>query len=81
MIMNTWDYTLRFVAPRDHIAILLIVQQGSSHWDNNFCKADSAETQEKARNAKAVPIPEHDPISGLDGPLTAIWKEALTKAG
>jgi uncharacterized protein YjlB len=55
-------------------------KQGSPHWDNNFCKADAEETEEKAANAKAVPIPEFDPIYGKDGPLVRIWKEALEKS-
>jgi uncharacterized protein YjlB len=58
---------------------MLMVEKGSPHWDNNFCKAGPEETQEKAKNASAVPLPEADPIfGGSDGPLVRIWKEALS---
>lgn len=43
--------------------------RGSPHWDNSFCHADQGETGEKAANARAVPVPECDPITGKDG----IW--------
>jgi uncharacterized protein YjlB len=55
---------------------LLNVEQGSPHWDNNFCKADERETKQKAANAKAVPVPEMDPIFGVGGPLVEIWGKA-----
>jgi len=51
--------------------------KGSPHWDNNWCQADEEETLEKTRNARAVPVPDHDPIFGPDGPLTRIWKGAV----
>lgn len=54
-----------------------MITQGSPHWDNNFCKADEEETSEKAQNARAVPIPEYDPIFGAGGPLVNLWKSAL----
>jgi uncharacterized protein YjlB len=47
--------------------------KGSPHWDNNFCKAGPEETQEKARVARSVPVPEYDPIYGKGGPLVEIW--------
>ncbi|KAH7357216.1 hypothetical protein BKA65DRAFT_222908 [Rhexocercosporidium sp. MPI-PUGE-AT-0058] len=50
--------------------------EGSPHWDNNFCKADEKETQQKASNARAVPLPESDPIFGIGGPLVDIWRQA-----
>ncbi|CAG8959724.1 hypothetical protein HYFRA_00001630 [Hymenoscyphus fraxineus] len=50
--------------------------KGSPHYDNNFCKADTDETLEKTKNARAVPIPNSDPIYGLGGILVDIWKEA-----
>jgi len=50
--------------------------KGSPHWDNNFCKAGEEETAEKASNARAVPIPDCDPIFGFGGPLVEIWCEA-----
>ncbi len=52
--------------------------KGSPHWDNNFCRADVEETREKAANARAVPLPDCDPIDGKDGYLLRIWKEALS---
>ncbi|KAJ9668430.1 hypothetical protein H2201_001478 [Coniosporium apollinis] len=58
----------------------IIVLPGSPHWDNNFCKADEKETQEKARNARNVPIPEFDPIYGKGGPLVRIWGDAAAAA-
>jgi len=51
--------------------------RGSPHWDNNFCKAGEDETKEKARNARAVPVPDSDPIFGTDGPLVEIWRQAM----
>ncbi|KAF4634757.1 hypothetical protein G7Y89_g3345 [Cudoniella acicularis] len=51
--------------------------KGSPHWDNNFCKADGEETREKEANARAVPIPQSDPIFGVGGPLVTIWKKAV----
>jgi uncharacterized protein YjlB len=53
---------------------------GSPHWDNNFCKADREETEEKASIAKDVPIPEFDPIYGREGPLVQIWSKARTES-
>ncbi len=56
---------------------MLIVTKGSPHYDNNFCKGGEEETSLKAANAKAVPIPESDPIFGVGGPLIEIWRKAL----
>ncbi|GAB7353935.1 hypothetical protein MBLNU459_g4541t1 [Dothideomycetes sp. NU459] len=53
----------------------IIVQPGSPHWDNNFCKADEQETVEKASVARKVPIPDSDPIFGFGGPLVQLWRE------
>ena len=53
--------------------------QGSPHWDNNFCKADEQETKLKAANAKAVPVPDSDPVFGAGGPLVEIWTAAEGK--
>jgi len=50
--------------------------KGSPHWDNNFCKAGADETNEKAANARAVLLPESDPIFGAGGPLVEIWRKA-----
>lgn len=55
--------------------------QGSPHWDNNFCEADEQETKNKAEIAKAVPIPEYDPLFGYHGPLVGLWKAATVKRG
>jgi uncharacterized protein YjlB len=52
------------------------MDQGSPHWDNNFCKANEEETREKAANARAVPVPDSDPIFGVGGPLVGIWNKA-----
>lgn len=77
--MNTWVYIQRYRHPSasanpakadaDEI-------QGSPHWDNNFCKAGEDETAQKAANAKAVPIPDSDPVFGLGGPLVELWSQA-----
>ncbi|KAF2813066.1 uncharacterized protein BDZ99DRAFT_381699 [Mytilinidion resinicola] len=53
--------------------------QGSPHWDNNFCKKPE-ETAQKAENARAVPVPEYDPIHGKDGPLVYLWQNAAAVA-
>lgn len=55
--------------------------KGSPRWDNNWGKAGAEETNQKAANAKAVPVPELDPIFGADGPLVKIWKQAVVKNG
>lgn len=57
-----------------------MTMQGSPHWDNNFCKGNAEQTREKAVNARAVPIPEMDPVFGLNGPLIGIWKRALEQS-
>ena len=54
------------------------VSQGSPKWDNNFCKADASETEEKAKKAGAVPVPQFDPVYGEDGPLVQIWSRTAT---
>ncbi|KAN0112323.1 hypothetical protein V8E51_005274 [Hyaloscypha variabilis] len=53
--------------------------EGSPHWDNNFCKADEQETKLKAANARAVPVPDSDPVFGAGGPLVEIWTAAEGK--
>ncbi|KAK4989423.1 hypothetical protein LTR66_007073 [Elasticomyces elasticus] len=60
----------------DDYTYMGLYPEGSPHWDNNFCQADAGETAEKARNARGVPVPDHDPIFGLDGPLVEIWRKA-----
>jgi uncharacterized protein YjlB len=55
--------------------------QGSPRWDNNFCKANEVETAQKAENARAVPIPDSDPIFGVGGPLVDIWEQAMASRG
>ncbi|KAG9234895.1 hypothetical protein BJ875DRAFT_289642 [Amylocarpus encephaloides] len=51
--------------------------KGSPRWDNNFCKAGEEETRTKEANARAVPIPDSDPIFGIGGPLVEIWTKAI----
>ena len=51
--------------------------RGSPRWDNNYCKAGPEETAEKARVARAVPVPDADPVFGEGGPLVKIWREAV----
>jgi uncharacterized protein YjlB len=63
---------------QDEYAYVGLYPKGSPHWDNNFCRADEEETREKAANARAVPVPDYDPINGKDGHLVRIWKEALS---
>ncbi|KAI9737209.1 MAG: hypothetical protein M1818_005741 [Claussenomyces sp. TS43310] len=53
--------------------------RGSPHWDNNFCKTDEEETRRKADNARAVPIPDCDPVFGPKGPLVNLWHEAIAE--
>jgi uncharacterized protein YjlB len=57
-----------------------LLVQGSPHWDNNWCKASPEETQEKANQARQVPIPQHDPIFGLNGHLPKLWNGSLASA-
>lgn len=52
------------------------VVQGAPKWNNNYCKADAEETRAKAEEAKGIPVPEYDPIYGLDGPLPMLWRAA-----
>lgn len=60
----------------DEYEYMGLYPKGSPHYDNNFCKAGPEETEEKAKNAKAVPIPECDPIYGVNGPLVDLWTKA-----
>ncbi|GAB7343370.1 hypothetical protein MBLNU457_1410t1 [Dothideomycetes sp. NU457] len=63
--------------PLPHQAVYpLTVAKDSPHWDNNFCKASETETAQKAIDAHAVPIPDYDPVYGLDGPLVQLWRKA-----
>lgn len=39
--------------------------KGSPKWDNNFCKADADETEERKRAAEGVEVPEWDPVVGV----------------
>jgi uncharacterized protein YjlB len=55
-------------------------EQGSPRWDNNWCKASPEETQQKAERARQVPVPQHDPIVGLNGHLPQLWVAALASA-
>ncbi|KAI5359437.1 hypothetical protein Slin14017_G103390 [Septoria linicola] len=52
--------------------------KGAPHWDNNYCKAGSSETEAKKQAAEQVPLPDYDPIYGLDGPLPKIWRGVVT---
>lgn len=81
--MSTWGYTRRCLFlvlfsifdAANHFAV-----KGSPHWDNNFCRAGPEETKQKEKNARAVPLPECDPIFGPSGPLVTIWREAMASA-
>ena len=54
---------------KDGYSYVGLYPKGSPHYDNNWCKADSNETAAKAANARAVPLPDFDPIYGRNGPL------------
>jgi uncharacterized protein YjlB len=43
-------------------------------WD--LRRGDPAERAEILANIEAVPLPDADPVQGLDGPLTEIWPAA-----
>ncbi|KAF4548066.1 Hypothetical protein D9617_32g091860 [Elsinoe fawcettii] len=57
-----------------------VYPKGSPHWDNNWCKADVQETQQKASVASTFPIPPSDPVHGINGPLVKIWTRATGEA-
>jgi hypothetical protein len=77
MTLSTSGYIQRCVVSLLHHLFKGLLQQGSPHWDNNWCKASPEETWEKAVQAKAVPIPEHDPISGIGGHLPKLWTRSI----
>ncbi|KAF2870025.1 hypothetical protein BDV95DRAFT_595597 [Massariosphaeria phaeospora] len=43
-------------------------------WDMNYCKDDAEMTATKAERCAQVPIPQADPVFGVDGPLPKIWQ-------
>lgn len=54
--------------------------QGAPKWNNNYCQAGEEETRAKAEEAKGIPIPDWDPVYGVDGPLPQLWREAAASA-
>ena len=64
------------IASEDDYSYTAHYPAGAPHWDNNFCKAGMEETREKAEAARAVPLPDSDPVFGAGGPLVRIWGEA-----
>lgn len=46
---------------------------GGMRWD--IRRGDPAEHDEVVANIRAVPLPHADPVEGLDGPLTELWRE------
>ncbi|KAK0642690.1 Uncharacterized protein DIS24_g8787 [Lasiodiplodia hormozganensis] len=51
-----------------------------SRWDINWAKDTPEKTSELAKKCASVPIPEKDPLYGLGGPLTKLWRDALNQA-
>jgi uncharacterized protein YjlB len=67
------------VDPDDDYEFVGLYPEGMPKWDMNMCKASVEETAEKARGAKQVPIPEHDPVYGLNGYLPQAWTSAAMR--
>jgi uncharacterized protein YjlB len=44
-------------------------------WD--IRRGDPAEHDEAIANIRAVPLPRADPVEGVDGPLTELWRDAV----
>jgi uncharacterized protein YjlB len=42
-------------------------------WD--LRRGDPAEHDESVANIRAVPLPDADPVSGREGPLTELWRD------
>ena len=61
---------------KDDYSYVGLYPEGSPKYDNNWGKADSDETAAKAANARAVPLPDYDPVHGKNGPLCHIWAQA-----
>lgn len=49
-------------------------------WDIHWAKDSPEKTRELARAAANVPVPDTDPLYGLDGPLPKIRRESAGKA-
>jgi len=62
--------SLSFEEGYEYVAVY---PKGSPHWDNNWCKAGPSWTNAKAAKARAVPVPDQDPVFGLNGPLAKLW--------
>jgi uncharacterized protein YjlB len=55
---------------------LLVVGAYPDGMDWDIRRGDPAEHDEAVANVRAVPLPGADPVHGVDGPLTGLWRAA-----
>ena len=54
---------------------LLVVGAYPQGRDWDVRRGDPAEQEDVRHNIAQVPLPEHDPVTGKDGPLNSIWRQ------
>jgi uncharacterized protein YjlB len=57
-------------------ADLLVIGAYADGMEWDIRRGDPAEHDEALRNIRAVPLPRADPVHGVDGPLTELWRDA-----
>jgi uncharacterized protein YjlB len=55
---------------------LLVIGAYPNGMDWDLRRGDPAEHDEVRANIRAVPMPDADPVHGVDGPLTQLWRQS-----